>query len=79
MELSCSGARLVALENQNFYNLAFTLHGAVMIFFVVMPGLFGGYGNYFLPIYLGASEVAFPRVNCISLLFVPIAWVLVSK
>lgn len=78
LELSCSGARVVALENQNFYNLAFTLHGAVMIFFVVMPGLFGGYGNYFLPIYLGASEVAFPRVNCISLFFVPIAWVLVS-
>lgn len=48
-----------------------------MIFFVVMPGLYGGYGNYFLPIYLGASEVAFPRVNCISLLLVPIAAVLV--
>ena len=67
LELSSSGLRVVALENQNFYNLAFTLHGAIMIFFVVMPGLFGGYGNYFLPIYLGASEVAFPRVNCVSL------------
>lgn len=78
LELSSSGMRVVALENQNFYNLTFTLHGAIMIFFVVMPGLFGGYGNYFIPIYLGASEVAFPRVNCVSLLFVPIAWVLVS-
>nr|AMV74033.1 cytochrome c oxidase subunit 1 [Lankesterella sp. Guelph2013] len=78
LELASSGLRVVALENQNFYNLSFTLHGAIMIFFVVMPGLYGGYGNYFLPIYLGASEVAFPRVNCISLLLVPIAWVLVS-
>ena len=78
LELSSSGLRVVALENQNFYNLAFTLHGAIMIFFVVMPGLFGGYGNYFLPIYLGASEVAFPRVNCVSLLLVPISWVIVS-
>lgn len=43
----------------------------MMIFCVVTPGLFGGYGNYFLPIYLKASEVAFPRVNCGSLLFVP--------
>nr|YP_010192580.1 cytochrome c oxidase subunit 1 [Eimeria chapmani]QZP40547.1 cytochrome c oxidase subunit 1 [Eimeria chapmani] len=78
LELSCSGLRIIALENQNFYNLAFTLHGAIMIFFVVMPGLYGGFGNYFLPIYLGASEVAFPRVNCVSLLLVPIAWVIVS-
>lgn len=78
LELSSSGLRVIALENQNFYNLTFTLHGAIMIFFVVMPGLYGGFGNYFLPIYLGASEVAFPRVNCISLLLVPIAWVLVS-
>ncbi|CDJ56559.1 cytochrome oxidase I, putative [Eimeria maxima] len=43
LELSSSGLRIIALENQNFYNLAFTLHGAIMIFFVVMPGLYGGY------------------------------------
>lgn len=78
LELASSGLRVIALENQNFYNLAFTLHGAVMIFFVVMPGLYGGFGNYFLPLYLGASEVAFPRVNCVSLLLLPIGWVVVS-
>lgn len=44
-----------------------------MIFFVVMPGLYGGFGNYFLPLYLGASEVAYPRINSIGLLLVPIA------
>nr|AMD11863.1 cytochrome c oxidase subunit 1 [Choleoeimeria sp. JRB-2016] len=76
MELASSGVRIIALENQNFYNLTFTLHGAVMIFFVVMPGLFGGFGNYFIPIYLGASEVAFPRINSVSLLLVPIGAVL---
>ena len=35
-----------------------------------MPGLFGGYGNYFLPIYLGASEVAFP-VYCDGGVIIP--------
>jgi hypothetical protein len=35
------------LENQNFYNICITLHGIIMIFFLVMPGLFGGFGNYF--------------------------------
>ena len=34
-------------ENQNFYNISITLHGFLMIFFLVMPGLFGGFGNYF--------------------------------
>ena len=42
LELSSSGMRVVALENQNFYNLTFTLHGAIMIFFVEMPGFFDG-------------------------------------
>lgn len=78
IELFSSGLRIIALENQNYYNLSFTLHGAIMIFFVIMPGLYGGFGNYFLPIYLGASEVAFPRINCIALLLLPISWVIVS-
>lgn len=39
-----------------------------MIFYMVMPGLMGGFGNYLVPIYLGASEVGFPRINGFSLL-----------
>ena len=34
-----------------------------MIFFLVMPGLFGGFGNYFVPIFQGSPEVVYPRVN----------------
>lgn len=78
IELASTGLRIIALENQNFYNLAFTLHGAIMIFFVVMPAFYGGFGNYFLPIYLGASEVAYPRINCVSLLLLPLAGVFAS-
>merc|ERR1712086_1242396 len=44
-------------ENQNFYNISITLHGLLMIFFLVMPGLFGGFGNYFVVIFQGSPEV----------------------
>ena len=46
LELYSSGNRIIPPENQNFYNLSFTLHGLFMIFFLVMPGLYGGFGNY---------------------------------
>jgi len=38
-----------------------------MIFFLVMPGLFGGFGNYFVPIFQGSPEVVYPRVNNFSI------------
>ena len=47
IELYSSGNRIISPENQNFYNISITLHGFLMIFFLVMPGLFGGFGNYF--------------------------------
>merc|ERR1712203_1177435 len=45
-----------------------TLHGLLMIFFLVMPGLFGGFGNYFVVIFQGSQEVVYPRVNNFSIL-----------
>ena len=48
---------IISPENQNFYNISITLHGFLMIFFLVMPGLFGGFGNYFVPIFQGSPEV----------------------
>ena len=74
LELYSSGHRIIPPENQNFYNLSFTLHGLFMIFFLVMPGLYGGFGNYFVPIFLGAPEVGFPRVNSFSFLSLPVSY-----
>ena len=48
-----------------------------MIFFLVMPGLFGGFGNYFMPIFLGAPEVVYPRVNNISILILLLSYALI--
>ena len=49
----------ISSDNLNFYNLDITLHG----FFVLMPGLFGGLGNYLIAIYVGSPEIIFPRLN----------------
>jgi len=58
--LYSSGNRIISPENQNFYNISITLHGLLMIFFLVMPGLFGGFGNYFVVIFQGSPEVVYP-------------------
>ena len=68
IELYSSGNRIISPENQNFYNVSITLHGLLMIFFLVMPGLFGGFGNYFAPVFQGSPEVVYPRVNNFSIL-----------
>jgi len=48
------------------YNRLFTLHGVVMVFFFMIPAIPGVFGNFMLPLMLGAKDVAFPRLNLLS-------------
>jgi len=48
------------------YNKMFTLHGAVMVFLFIIPGIPAALGNFAMPILLGAKDVAFPRLNLMS-------------
>ncbi len=48
------------------YNRVFTLHGVIMIFLFMIPAIPSGFGNFLLPIMLGAKDVAFPRLNLLS-------------
>ena len=66
------GARFVAdssslcTPNGHLWNVLITGHGILMMFFVVIPALFGGFGNYFMPLQIGAPDMAFPRMNNLS-------------
>ncbi|MCX8055870.1 MAG: cbb3-type cytochrome c oxidase subunit I, partial [Ignavibacteria bacterium] len=48
------------------YNAAFTLHGIIMIFLFIVPGIPAAFGNFLLPIMIGAEDVQFPRLNLLS-------------
>src|SRR5512139_3667880 len=48
------------------YNRMFTLHGVIMIFLFMIPAIPSGFGNFLLPLMLGAKDVAFPKLNLLS-------------
>jgi cytochrome c oxidase subunit 1 len=52
--------------SHDLYNVLFTLHGAIMVFIVIIPGIPAAMGNFVLPLMLGAKDVAFPRLNLMS-------------
>ncbi|WP_368411319.1 cbb3-type cytochrome c oxidase subunit I [Halocatena salina] len=58
------------------YNALFTTHGLTMLLFFVTPAFFG-IGNYFLPLLLGADDMAYPRINAIAFWVLPPAYLLV--
>jgi cytochrome c oxidase subunit I len=63
IELFEPGKTIVSQER---YNQFFTLHGAVMVFLVIVPGIPAALGNMIMPIQLGAPDVAFPKLNMAS-------------
>ena len=54
------------LVNSDTYNKFFTMHGVVMVFFFLIPSIPATLGNFFVPMMIGAKDLAFPRINLLS-------------
>ena len=61
-----------------FYNKLFTMHATIMIFFVIIPLLTGAFGNFLIPLMIGARDMAFPKLNMFSYWFMPPAMILIT-
>lgn len=63
LEQMTMGETIVSAQT---YNAFFTLHGVIMVFMFIIPGIPAVFGNFFLPIQIGAKDVFFPRINLLS-------------
>jgi heme/copper-type cytochrome/quinol oxidase subunit 1 len=70
MEFAYPGVGILAGDSIQYLCIA-TAHGVIMVFFMVMPAIFGAFGNFLLPTQLGVHDVAFPRLNSAAFWFLP--------
>jgi len=70
LEFAMPGVGVFAGDSLQYLSVA-TAHGVIMVFFMIMPALFGAFGNFLLPTQLGVHDVAFPRLNSAAFWFLP--------
>jgi len=77
IEWISTSIKYINKSNWNCYNLNITLHGLLMIFFLIVPNLYSSYGNMLVWINLWIIDVSIPRINNISIIVIPIAFILI--
>jgi len=75
IELAVPGISIVGNNSERYLTIV-SLHAFVMVFFVIIPLLFGAFGNLLLPTQLGVRDVAFPRLNSFMFWVTPGSFVL---
>lgn len=66
-----TSAPIIGVIDGAKYNMLFTMHASIMIFFVIIPLLGGAFGNYLIPLQIGARDMAFPWLNALSYWIMP--------
>src|SRR5271156_3639564 len=77
-KLSAVGAPAGVMTPEYYLSLL-TMHGTIMVFFVLTLAPFAAFGNFFLPLQLGAEEMAFPRFNMLSFWITFVAWLVMMS
>lgn len=75
LELMSKAGAPGGVMTPEYYLSLLTMHGTLMVFFVLTNAPFAAFGNYFLPIQVGAEDMAFPRFNMMSFWLTFLAWV----
>jgi hypothetical protein len=78
LEFAYPGVGVFAGDSLQYLSIA-TAHGVIMVFFMIMPTLFGAFGNFLLPTQLGVHDVAFPRLNSAAFWFLPGGLVMLAQ
>lgn len=78
LELAYPGSTFFKGDSLKYLQVI-TAHGLIMVFFVVIPIVFGGFANFFIPYHVGSKDVAFPRLNSIGFWIQPCGYLLIAK
>jgi len=78
LEMAYPGVGILAGDSLQYLSIV-TAHAVIMVFFMIMPLLFGAYSNFLLPTQLGVHDVAFPRLNSAAFWFLPAGLIMLAQ
>jgi len=78
LEMAYPGLGILAGDSLQYLSVV-TAHAVVMVFFMIMPLMFGAFGNFLLPTQLGVHDVAFPRLNSAAFWFLPAGLIMLCQ